>query len=145
MRFTPWCNEDDATTSSKPKQEEVLSRPLHAYPPSFLQLVMHPQPICSGFLTTRSIPSHCPKPSLDGAKRALLLLGSQSPPHRLHWRPDKANSSCITEQTHFPATSQPRVYRYCNPVLSTTPPLLCARVCRSLAGWVVVLGFFYYY
>lgn len=131
-----WC-----TTSSKPKQEEVLSHPLHAYLPSFSLLMMPPQPVCPGLLTVPSIPPHCPKPSLDGGKLALLPLGSRSPPHHLHWQPDKANSSCITEQTHFPATSQPGVYRYCNPVLSTTPPLLRARVRRLLAGCAVVLVF----
>jgi len=44
------------------------------------------------------------------------------------------------EQTHFPAISQPGVYRYCNPVLSTMPPLLRAHARGLLVGWFV--GFF---
>lgn len=103
-------------------------------------------PACVLRILNRSLhPSPLSTPSLDGAKCALLPLGSRSPLHCLHRQPDKANSSCITEQTHFPATSQPGVYCYRNPVLSTTPPLLCTRVRRLLAGWVVALVFFNYF
>lgn len=144
MQFTPGCNEDDATTSSKPKQEEVLSRPLHAYPPLFSLLMMPPQPVCSGFLTAHSIPPHC---------RHHLWMEQSVPCCR--WAPGLHCTACTGSQTkQTPVASRSKLIFQQPPSLEFTATVIrccqqrrlcCAPVCAACLPVGLLLWFFFNY